>query len=867
MLVLKVTDQGEFNTKLHDQADIMGICIPRPNETLAETYVRAEQVRQAVLAVVDPSLVERRRHQDFEPLIAVVSLEQIALWGGASLKNMNLLPTAYREHAVNPVEVVEILTACLEKLGFQDDFFFRGYRVEGGEIEIFIVDKQGNPAPLDILGVKHIANGKKHTTTEWVEQVIGLKCFEASIPDSQRLSITRSFMLLWRSRSISPEQETSNVKIFAATPEIVKIWLDHLACGENPVRLSQSAKTDTPPSPELKHIGSSVTSVTYKTYEKGKPGIGAKPSWIVVEHIDGHTEWVTLDFGSQREDYLYNSQFGPSIEQGMAPFRELLPTAKEIPSFYSLTLLLKSAASSGAAFLSDIQNNDDLFDLYIRLTSLDFQDMVRQLDPSLIKDEVEALVKQLELLRQSQPKLEQVRQICALISHFHDDHTGFFALVGSHIPQALLAESAPWREIFFYKGPWMKEVSIRRQRATLINEKSDRHYSPPQHVFEPYETKFIGRRVSVTALPCDHSIYGASMFLISVFDDFGLPLHKVLYTGDFRFRDTGLTEKSVEVLETLGGVDTVITETTNVKRNSHAKTSQRVTKEKLHDTYDSLFKQTQDKNVIILLDPKDLGLLSLIHEHAATYGREIIHSIKHAEVMELFRSHDAATQFRKQTPRHQRTTADLLRVSEQDHWLWQEPLHLLDYHPRPQLGPNNKVFLPQKQSLGQLEKWVVFEHPELTVTRADLPSQNNFVLLLSPTSTLEEQLANIAEYFGKTTVVRAHYFTYQEHDRDIVRRDAQFCQKLGWQYFSDLQLRGYQIASSETPRFRMSGHSTEADFIGFMEKLLVVNPDMKIIPVHGQARQYVGEAITQAFGDKVSVVTKMTKNGFNARLY
>jgi len=871
-----------FTIKVKPKAQVIGLTWPKPGESFKECYERADILRQSVLWYTDPTLVGRRKHFDLDPVVAVVTDQQLRQWV-RSKESILLPPESYRERAPSLRKVMEVVTAALRQAGLENTYFPRVNTLSNHEVEVMIVDQDGNFAPIDMLGLRHM-NGGSRFATEWVTDCIGIKCFEPDISETFRIERVRTLSHHFRTIHEGEDGRPPSFKVLSLTPKLLEYWEMKLYAGENFIRESKKRADEFGDTGELEAVHvpepqqtSQLQHVRYLTFEKYRPSIGAKPSWLVYEFSDGTAEFVCLDFGSQREDFYYNSMFKPSIKLGMAPFKDILPTTAEIPMFYRMTLLLKSAETIGAAFLEEPDKNSDLIDLYLRLTPSDFRRLLRALDSWLSDSEITKFMENMERIVQNDASIRKIRHTAFLISHFHDDHTGFAALTGSHIPQVTSAESAPWPSHFFFKGGWMDEHAIRRQRETLLTPKKDGHFSPQQLMLQPYETRFIGRgKVSVTCLPCDHSIYGACMFLVTAYDDFGLPMHKTLYSGDYRFRDNGLTEKSVEFLKAIGGVDAVITETTNVRPpNANVKKSpSSLTKEMLHDNYDRLFAEHRGKPVIVQVDPKDLSLIELISQHALRHGRKIVYGLKHSVPIELFRQFDAANAMTPITTEHQERSVDLLAPKlPDDHWLRQEPVRTLPYHPRPQFSQDTRIVEPQKESLNKIERQIVLYHAEQLLQWKELAHDGNAVIFVRPTNPLEEELANIDSHLGKpgesprAVVVRAHYFTYQERDRDIAWRDRKHCQKLNWSYLTDLQFNGQAIQPSQNPQWRMSGHSKQEDFFAFMETLLSLNPEMKIIPVHGEKRGYVAPEIQRRFGPKVDVIGKVDKGRFELQLY
>jgi hypothetical protein len=139
-------------------------------------------------------------------------------------------------------------------------------------------------------------------------------------------------------------------------------------------------------------------------------------------------------------------------------------------------------------------------------------------------------------------------------------------------------------------------------------------------------------------------MYGATMYLVIVYDDLSASVQTLLYTGDFRFNDSGLTEITRDVLSQIS-VDTVITESTNLaleKGKSPKKGSQKVTIERMHEQYDWIFrKAAKNKPVVILVDPKDMQQTQFIANKALQSGRVVLLGEAHALLSMAFQNFDA----------------------------------------------------------------------------------------------------------------------------------------------------------------------------------------------------------------------------------
>lgn len=733
-ITLPAWTQEHQKLVLDNFAQVAGVIFPYRGETLEQAHKRAQNINRQLRYSSNRTLAVANGTLDLHPIIAVADPEQLKLWREAAAQQAlpPLLP--YRVPTdISTTKLCQLLTRALSEVLPPDSYWLQVHALENHEYEVGLMDRHGKPLEMDFLGLESGAK-RKQPKLEEVDNVIGFKCFPLLVSNEQRLEETRQAKEATRLRH--PSRHHRGVRILSVNATLLREWEEYMKddtfiCrpSENPHLLPET--TEAPPHPVASSFPNRINTIRYVTHEHGEPSIGAKPSFIEVHLHDGRKLVLTLDAGAIYEGFSWKGPFKPSIELGIAPYENILP---QVPGWFRLSLLLNKAKKQGLSFLNTVDidtqqashSHFQLFDLFQRLRPAEFRRFCQRLAETsgtqISDEEIESVAASLQRL-QTHPHFSQTTEhIAFLISHFHDDHIGFAAMVSSDIPQVQSIESLPFVTHFSSRSQWQSEVTTRRDRPTLLKEGSDRSYQPPLLSLMPYETRFLaGGLISVTSLPCDHSIYGSTMFLITVYDDFALPLQKILYTGDYRFGDSGLTEKTMEILTKIG-VDTLVTDTTNIGINTNIKPKEKPSPEELLQNYADVMTQAPGA-VLVQLDPKDIRTSFLLEQAAKYTGRQLVVNLNSAAIQNLFLLEDQASNFFLADPEAQALTARLLISHAPDQMVLNEPVNLLEYHPRPRLDSRTFILDPNKKQLSPPQRAVKEEYGSTFRTFAQLLSK------------------------------------------------------------------------------------------------------------------------------------------------
>ena len=877
---------GTSNERQVTPCQVAGIIFPLPGERVESTYERAALCERRLVWSVNRTLAFANGSLDFHPRVAIADPDHLSLWIGEQLPEQ----TTHPKVELSTARLCQVLTNGLDTVLGKGAYRLQINALETHEYEVSVCTNDGTLLELDCVGLARKPTQKKLAIFEEVSNVVGFRCNSIDLTDAARIEKSRRDMKGMRTRR-SASTHTKKAKVLSVTQDLVNRWENLLATGANFCQLAvpelgesewehHPANEELPKTPEQGR----VTRVRYVTHEQGPPSIGAKPSFLEIYGADGSIKIITLDAGAIYEGFSWKGPFKPSITEGIAPFEELLP---QVPFWFRLTLLLKKAERQGASFLNidglDLSqlnhSHFQLLDIFNRLRPRDFKRFCKALakisDVSIDDGEIQQLQLTLSTLSADTKFKDKVEHIGFLISHFHDDHIGFAAVVSSEIPQVMSVESLPWIKTFASRGAWQYEVTERIDRSTVLKEGTQERYRPPVLALMPYETRFLGSSaVSVTSLPVDHSIYGMTMFLITIYDTMGLPSYTVLYTGDFRFGDQGLTELTADVLSKIK-VDALITDTTNIGSDSTIKPKEKTTPEAMVQQYAEQFQRAKGP-VIIQLDPKDLEttyLISLAIAQANKAGtdRHLVYDIRHAAGANLFLQADQASSFFMADLQAQQATAQSLMTQPQDRTILEDtPVNLVQYHPRPRITSNTTINKSGKKQHSPVEQAVISEYSTQMTSFAQLlakPKQlTGAVILVPPYKSLEQAFQTIADQVHGATVIRSHFFPYSNEDKSKIREDVKFCKRFGWNYESDLVIDGNSIRSAARPRFRMGGHAQQHELLRFIATLYEKNKDMVTIPVHGEHREKAATLLLDAIGKQLGIspriVSRMRKNEF-----
>lgn len=197
-----------------------------------------------------------------------------------------------------------------------------------------------------------------------------------------------------------------------------------------------------------------------------------------------------------------------------------------------------------------------------------------------------------------------------LLSHAHTDHSGLVASVPRDVPVYLTSGTSKMLlagEVFCYQPPLPRE----RQR-----------------IFKPGKLQRIGD-LTVTALPVDHSVFGAVAFLVEAAG------RRVLYSGDLRLHGhkPGMTRSLIESA-TSAPLDLLLIEGTHLSRSTDATpTKERDLEKQILDLI-----AAAPSLALAFLSPQYLDRLVTFYKAARRAGRTFVIDFYGAFVMHLLRS-------------------------------------------------------------------------------------------------------------------------------------------------------------------------------------------------------------------------------------
>lgn len=197
-----------------------------------------------------------------------------------------------------------------------------------------------------------------------------------------------------------------------------------------------------------------------------------------------------------------------------------------------------------------------------------------------------------------------------LLSHAHADHSGLLERVPGGVPVYLTSGTSKMLlagEVFCRQSP------LPRAR---------------QRILAPGKPKCIGD-LTVTALPVDHSVFGAVAFLIEAAG------RRVLYSGDLRMhgRKKGMTRSLIKAA-TSAPLDLLLVEGTHLSRDPEASATEERDMEK--EIFDLIVRAPS--LVLTFFSPQHLDRLVTFYKATRRAGRTFVIDLYGAFVMHLLRS-------------------------------------------------------------------------------------------------------------------------------------------------------------------------------------------------------------------------------------
>jgi ribonuclease J len=236
---------------------------------------------------------------------------------------------------------------------------------------------------------------------------------------------------------------------------------------------------------------------------------------------------------------------------------------------------------------------------------------------------------------QDEPSVDGV-----LISHAHMDHSAYIHHLREDIPIYLTEQSnliLKTIEETAGSNPFSDMLNLKRKFHLTLKKKIPKE--GPEHkrlegkeakikrdirIIEPYKEFHLTDNIKVKSLPVDHSLPGATAYLVETDDD------ALVYTGDLRFhgRRQELTGKFVNESKKFNPT-TIITEGTRIDKYTN------VTEESIERTATKIVSQTRGL-VIVSYPIRDLDRFLTFYNVAKNTDRTIAVSLKQAYMLNLF---------------------------------------------------------------------------------------------------------------------------------------------------------------------------------------------------------------------------------------
>lgn len=752
--------------------------------------------------------------------ISVVSEEQLKVWRKA---NFFTELRAYKENAAPLDKVYSLIQKQLGK-----DVQIQVQHITNGEADlVFVPQNARSPSELSAFDV--IVNGKGNQIKK-VERVVGIMCVPDNMSERDKQSlakkVSKSLRLLYTSKSFAGKMPN----ILAVDKNLFNFWQERAK--NNEVIFEQHTKSEAalglPNQEKSEKVGvSGVRSIDFYSYEPNKPGIGARFMQLIVKYGDGHEERLTLDHGAQFENFPWDGISTPSFATGMEAYLPYLPPDQV--KFWRRTLELRQAAERGASFF--VPENAIARDLAHRIGLEEFTRLAAIKGVANAEEVIPVQFGNIEV--------PNVHHLGVVYTHGHVDHFGWGGLLSTNIPVITADASLPFFETIFLAGSggFAKEAIFRRERDTMMTKASRRIYTPPLYLPEPYQEIRLGRgQVGVTLLPVSHSIYGAVMTKVTIYNQADEPIKTIVYTGDFNFDNRAMMDETEKHLQ---DTDILITDTTNIRPNAYNKPSVGVTRGIMEEGFREALVQA-DKSSIIELAWHNLADVHLIQQIAAEVGQNVYVYPKMAILLHLIHQLDETRQRNVQS------------------YNWRE------HNPVSRLGAGGvSPWIKPKMTFKKGER-MLMESMDVA-THASLANAGQHVLLVPPNPMLEDTMlgADTSQY---EQAIRAHYWPYGLYDKKIVRENLRFVRSKGLRYLTDLDLSGGYIRPSTTPKYHMSGHARPEDTLALVNRLASQGKLKQVIPIHGDARSYAAQEIRKQ-NQNIVVYDRFKKNGFSINLH
>jgi|GEM_PF-4886692 len=799
------TKRGIFEERVLSEALCAGIYIPDISVTTKEildTHKEFEHDEKALRDAIKEqvyktaeyirrSLVPAFRTSEESPSFFIgVGLDgQMAAW-----EQMGFLSelTAFRSTAVSPKDVIKALfydteghrNGVLSQEGLR--FQTQGVMVPG--LDILFVKKDANgrkvPAPISLLGC-----GKGNEYTPY-NNVVGLACIEDDVDLHERKSHVRRINALTRHWLSDP-----SVQVMSVDRALIARWQTEGALiSEKDQRESVSAMTPKKrvdygfsPNEKIQSVGLFII--------ENRQQIGGNKLMLRASYPGQLTRAVLLDFGWSYQDEPVVSSFPnrASYAKGISPYLEakLLPPIRRLYRTDLLEQSLDAAslqnASIGYSFIAS--------ELYHRLGWAGLTDFIKEQVPRF--SDFDRLH---EGLQKYEKEYYQDKTLftAILLSHAHVDHSGGMSTIRYDVPAGMTPASAAFLRAMYRSG-WHftgQEAIIRKLRE---GEKRGNAYATeerPLYLFGDRQTVFLSPDMKATALYENHSIIGATGFIVDVMDTDGGELVSFGYTGDWR--KGPMTDKAIQEFSRC---DAIAIEGTNFENE---KPSRGITEERVSEKF-AAYRADEDARggiVIIQLDGKNLERLG--HVVTTSGNRTVCVPLGTAKIL-----HELAI-FNESLPRE-------LRVAV------------------PMLGKDVTIFKQQKMTYDPWEKQLMKTYGSVDGNDIMLDPKQ-FSIVVDPYKSLYTTFGTLPR--GTVgTVIRSTYWPYGDQEKKLTLSNYHWCRQQKLQYITDIDLSGNTIRVPENPiGVHASGHMTKEETLDAIVSWARVGNVKTIIPLHTLTR-------------------------------
>lgn len=672
--------------------------------------------------------------------------------------------------------------------------------------------------PLKKIHFKTLgAKGK----TEVVDNTVGIVLVEEGLTVTEKKAIAKRVREQIRPHFPGIDAARNRINILAVDQEVLRHWQNHLDCNQpfweeaEPQSLDNQEETEIIASPEERKKGR-VKEIKLHYFEIDAPAIGAKPAHIEICYENGDKELILLDFGAQYEQFAWGDDFTrPSKAKGIKPFLKHIP---EVPGMIRLELIKTTAKKLAYPFFTNEEYDFWVMELFSRMEEEDFIQFINGID----RDILDYLSPQWEQMRRLKIERKKTKIIGAFFSHPHDDHVGWAGLLSSTYPRIFSQESLPWY-LYYYKTSGSNYL---KKESLLRRDQNNQIIAPPTLRPEPFQEIILGAgRVKITLVPMDHSLAN-NMLVVKIVEktDTGEEekLHTIAYTGDFRFEDTGTSEQSLaRMTGQLGDepmeIDTVMVDTTRTRKEDSSRSSTEVTKEMVQA---SITKEIKEAKGVAVVQMAVNNLRDAYYTYLAALesGRKIVLSPQ------------MATFFALQEERDVQLTGGDSQVKRR--------------YPRIRLS-QSYIFDGDKESYTALQKATMSRYGHV-VTAADINKhKNDYVLLLTPQPTLEQQLTHV-DINKDDVLIRSHYYPYGKMDQRDLRKNQAFADKTGARWVSDFLILNNHVIVVDTPSLHASGHANLEQLKHFVQQLAINCHAAHWVNIHGQARTFAANYIEKA---------------------